>query len=264
MKITKILASLTMAGILLCGTNLSTFAAENEDKREVDDTFKTCYEQDLIMSINENEDVYTVSSIGGRIRWEAEKVDESMYTARNSFARKSSPNTNDKDELCISAGTAIHRVGISENGWDIIEYDGKKYFMWYNNITDIKPVVETKKVETTETPTYIPTEAAAAQTEAEEAAPAASSDGSYVGTFQLTAYTWTGNPCADGVYPSSGYTVACNDGRLWHHWIYIEGYGTYYVHDTGGMASNVIDIYMDSYDACIQFGRRSANIYIVD
>ena len=86
----------------------------------------------------------------------------------------------------------------------------------------------------------------------------------YIGTYELTAYTWTGNPCADGVYPSSGFTAASNDSRLWHHWIYIEGYGEVYVHDTGGMANNVIDIYMDSYDSCIQFGRQSANVYIID
>ena len=86
----------------------------------------------------------------------------------------------------------------------------------------------------------------------------------YYGCLELTAYTWTGNPCADGVYPSSGYTVACNNSDLWHKWIYIEGYGNYYVHDTGGMGWGVIDVYMDSYDACIQFGRRSANIYILN
>ena len=91
-----------------------------------------------------------------------------------------------------------------------------------------------------------------------------SNSGSYYGCLELTAYTWTGNPCADGVYPSSGYTVACNNSDLWHHWIYIEGYGNYYVHDTGGMGYGVIDIYMDSYDSCIQFGRRSANIYVID
>ena len=62
--------------------------------------------------------------------------------------------------------------------------------------------------------------------------------------------------------PSAGYTVASNDPNLWHKWIYIEGYGDYYVHDRGGMASNVIDIFMGSYSECIQFGRRSANIYI--
>lgn len=82
------------------------------------------------------------------------------------------------------------------------------------------------------------------------------------GTFELTAYCATGNACADGAYPSVGYTVACNDPALWHKWIYIEGYGTYYVHDTGGMASNVVDIFMGSYDECIQFGRRTAAVYV--
>lgn len=85
----------------------------------------------------------------------------------------------------------------------------------------------------------------------------------YVGDFELTAYTWTGSPCADGEYPRASHTVACNDPALWHEWIYIEGIGTYYVHDTGGMSSNVIDIYMDDYDSCINFGRQYAKVYIV-
>lgn len=84
------------------------------------------------------------------------------------------------------------------------------------------------------------------------------------GCYELTAYIETGNPCADGVYPQVGYTAACNDSRLWHKWIEIEGYGTYYVHDTGGMASNVIDIFVGSYDEAIQFGRRSAEVYILE
>ena len=85
-----------------------------------------------------------------------------------------------------------------------------------------------------------------------------------MGCYELTAYIATGSPCADGAYPQVGYTVACNDKRLWHKWVEIEGYGTYYVHDTGGMASNVIDIFVGSYDEAIQFGRRSANIYITE
>ena len=84
----------------------------------------------------------------------------------------------------------------------------------------------------------------------------------YVGTYQLTAYIATGNPCADGTYPVVGYTAACNDRRLWHKWIHIDGYGDYYIHDTGGMASNVIDIFVGSYSEAIQFGRRSADVYI--
>lgn len=86
----------------------------------------------------------------------------------------------------------------------------------------------------------------------------------YIGGFELTMYCPTGNPCADGVYPSAGYTVACNDSRLWHKWIYIEGMGRYFVHDTGGMSSNVIDIFTESYDEAINFGRGYANVYIIN
>lgn len=85
-----------------------------------------------------------------------------------------------------------------------------------------------------------------------------------VGTYQLTAYVATGNPCADGKYPQVGYTAACNDPALWHKWVHIEGYGDFYIHDTGGMASNnIIDIFMGSYDEAIQFGRRSAVVSLI-
>jgi 3D (Asp-Asp-Asp) domain-containing protein len=88
--------------------------------------------------------------------------------------------------------------------------------------------------------------------------------GSYLGKYELTAYIATGNPCADGVYPSAGWTVASNDSRLWHHKIRIEGYGEYYVHDTGGMATNVIDIFVNTYDEAIQFGRQYGEVYLID
>lgn len=90
------------------------------------------------------------------------------------------------------------------------------------------------------------------------------SKGHYMGSYELTAYIATGNPCADGVYPQEGWTVACNDSRLWHRRIRIEGYGEYYVHDTGGMASNVIDVFVGSYNEAIQFGRKTAEVYIIE
>lgn len=89
-------------------------------------------------------------------------------------------------------------------------------------------------------------------------------DMTYKGTYQLTAYCATGNRCADGAYPTEGYTVASNDPSLWHKWIYIEGIGWRFVHDTGGMSSNVLDIYINSYSSCIQFGRRSGEVYIYE
>ena len=86
-----------------------------------------------------------------------------------------------------------------------------------------------------------------------------------LGTYELTAYCATGNPCADGVYPCENHTIACNNPMIWHRWVYIEGYGTYYCHDTGGMTSDyIIDVFVGSYDEAILFGRRSANIYLID
>ena len=87
----------------------------------------------------------------------------------------------------------------------------------------------------------------------------------YLGCYTLTAYIATGSPCADGSYPQVGYTIACNDPSLWHQWIYIEGVGVRYVHDTGGMPTGtILDVFVGSYDEAMQFGVRSANVYLID
>lgn len=84
---------------------------------------------------------------------------------------------------------------------------------------------------------------------------------SCVGSYDITAYTWTGNTMANGEWPYEGCIASC-DFPLGTT-LYIENIGTYIVKDvcpTGG----VIDIYMDSYDACINFGRQYANVYIIN
>lgn len=84
-----------------------------------------------------------------------------------------------------------------------------------------------------------------------------------IGSYELTAYTWTGNTCANGEYPTDGVTIASNTLPLGTR-VYIEGLGERVVQDTGGMGSGVIDVYMDSYDACIQFGRQNAEVYVLE
>ncbi len=84
-----------------------------------------------------------------------------------------------------------------------------------------------------------------------------------IGTYQLTAYVATGNRCASGVYPTVNHTVACNSIPLGTK-IYIEGYGEYVVEDTGGMSGGVIDVFVSDYYSAIYFGRRSANVYIIE
>lgn len=78
--------------------------------------------------------------------------------------------------------------------------------------------------------------------------------GEYAGTFELTAYEWTGQPMANGEYPYYG-CCASNYFALGTV-LYIEGYGTFVVKDRGGMADNVIDIYLGDPDACWEFGRK--------
>lgn len=87
--------------------------------------------------------------------------------------------------------------------------------------------------------------------------------GQYLGVYELTAYEYTGSPCANGNMPTAGYTVACNSLPLGTR-IYIKGYGEYVVEDRGGMASNVIDIYLGDVGACIQFGRQTAEVYVIN
>lgn len=78
--------------------------------------------------------------------------------------------------------------------------------------------------------------------------------GDYAGTFELTAYEWTGQPMANGQYPYYG-ACASNYFALGTV-LYIEGYGTFTVCDRGGMPNNVIDIYLGDPDACWEFGRK--------
>lgn len=96
-----------------------------------------------------------------------------------------------------------------------------------------------------------------------QSAPTESVASGSIGSYELTAYTWTGNTCANGEYPTDGVTIASNTLPLGTR-VYIEGLGERVVQDTGGMGSGVIDVYMDSYDACIQFGRQNAEVYVLE
>ena len=84
-----------------------------------------------------------------------------------------------------------------------------------------------------------------------------------LGRWMLTAYTHTGNACANGQYPAAGYTVACNSLPLGTE-IYIQGIGTRVVEDRGpaSMPSGWCDVFMDGYSECIQFGEQHREVWI--
>lgn len=141
MKI-KIIASLFIAGFLICVTNLNVFATEWID-------YQNYYEENISMNIEEQGACYFISSTDNSIQWTAEKVNEKAYTACAVYAREQSPNINSKDELCLPQYTEIKLIGISANGWDLVEYKSKQYFMWHDYI--IKGKSPNQKIEIKDT-----------------------------------------------------------------------------------------------------------------
>lgn len=79
----------------------------------------------------------------------------------------------------------------------------------------------------------------------------------------VTAYTHTGNATATGVMPSIG-TIAVNPNEIpLGTKIYVPGYGIGIAQDTGALAANTIDIFLNSRDECLRWGRKSLTVYIL-
>lgn len=78
----------------------------------------------------------------------------------------------------------------------------------------------------------------------------------YIGNYQLTAYEYgTGPNSYNGKSQTLNHTVA-SDSIPGGTWIYIEGYGEYYVEDSGVGNPYTIDIFLGDPAACRQFGRK--------
>jgi 3D (Asp-Asp-Asp) domain-containing protein len=84
-----------------------------------------------------------------------------------------------------------------------------------------------------------------------------------MGSWLCTAYTHTGYPCYDGSYPEAGYSVACNSLPIGTE-IYIAGIGRRTVTDRGpsSMPEGWVDIFMDGYTECVNFGAQYREVYV--
>ena len=86
----------------------------------------------------------------------------------------------------------------------------------------------------------------------------------YMGNWHITAYTHTGNVCANGNYPTARYTIACNSLDFGTR-VYIDGIGFRTVEDRGPgwLGSSWCDVFMDSYGECITFGSQYRDVWII-
>lgn len=87
----------------------------------------------------------------------------------------------------------------------------------------------------------------------------------YMGAYQITAYEETGNPCANGNYPTIGYTAACNS-LPFGTTVYIEGIGYRTIEDRGAdwHSDQWIDVYMGYVWDCNQFGVQYLDVWVVE
>ena len=84
---------------------------------------------------------------------------------------------------------------------------------------------------------------------------------SQAGATELTAYTHTGSPMANGEWPYEG-AVASNDYALGTV-LNINGYNYVVADRMAPGIHGVVDIFMDSYDRAINFGRQYGEVYVV-
>ena len=84
---------------------------------------------------------------------------------------------------------------------------------------------------------------------------------------QITAYTWTGKRTATGKWPTRGMCAVNRSMIPYGTVLYIPGYGYAVAEDTGSGKGDLvysIDVYMDTRNECLQWGRkRNVKVYIL-
>ena len=90
-------------------------------------------------------------------------------------------------------------------------------------------------------------------------------DMTYLGDWRITAYAYTGSPCANGNYPTTGYTIACNSLPFGTE-VYIDGVGFRTVEDRGPewLGGEWCDLYLGDYTSCVNWGSQVRGVWKVD
>ena len=232
--------------IILIITGFGIYLMNNNIKQNIDSIT-------VIATITENTIQETNSIINDNIIIEEkitpEEEEITMYTNTGVHMRdQASLKGKIIDTLYIN--TEVTTIG-EENGWTKIKQEDNVYYIKSEYLskekTEIKPVV-TSRGSTKRTDN-----AAAAQTKSNN------NNSSYLGKYKLTYYCSCSKCCgksngitASGKKAQEGITVASNSLPLGTK-ISIDGH-VYEVQDRGGMASNVIDVFVSSHQKALNLG----------
>ena len=231
--------------IILIITGFGIYLINNNVKQNIDSTT-------VIATVTENTIQETNSIIDNNIIIEEEIAPEKeeeiiMYTNTGVNMRdQASLEGKIIDTLYIN--TEVTTIG-EENGWTKIKQEDNIYYIKSEYLSKEKTEI---KVEVTSRGDSKRTDDAAA-------AANKSSNSSYLGKYKLTYYCSCSKCCgkSDGITASGkkaqeGITVASNSLPLGTK-ISINGH-IYTVQDRGGMASNVIDVFVSSHQKALNLG----------
>lgn len=157
-------------------------------------------------------------------------ADQMFCTGDNVIVREA-PRT-DADEICrINIGEEIESVGTFFGGkWTRVRHEDGFGYIYSEYLSDENPL---DKME-------------------------------YLGNWRITAYAATGSPCANGSYPQTGYTIACNSLDFGTR-VYIVGVGERTVEDRGpsSLGSEWIDLYLGDSSSCYAWGDQRRDVYLI-
>lgn len=216
--------------------------------------YKNYYTSEITIDKDEKENKWIVADEEKRQSFLLNECDKELYvSAGKGLNIRSVPTINSKPIDTLVYGESVNVIGeqIDDNNmWVLIKYNDNLAFVWSKYLTKDRPILNPSISKYDEL-----------QNETDNSS--SNTNMTYLGNYMCTAYEWTGSPCANGNYPTEGYTVACNSLPFGTQ-IYIDGYGYYVVEDRGGGGDHWVDIYMGDTSTCNNFGVRYLDIYIVN
>lgn len=226
------------------------FADENID-------YKDYYSSNIIINKDDAALRWIITDDKKKQFFSLDECDKELYvSAANGLNVRPVPTINSKPIKTLVYGEPVNVIGKqieNNNMWVLIKYNDDLAFVWSEYLTTDRPILNPSISKYDEL-----------QNVTDEVYDTSSdSDMTYLGNYMCTAYEWTGDPCANGNYPTEGYTVACNSLDFGTQ-IYIEGYGYYVVEDCGGGGDQWIDIYMGDVSTCNNFGIKYLDVYVVN
>lgn len=156
----------------------------------------------VLIAIDENNDFQIVDLENQNVLFLSERVDEKVYTTANLNIR-SIPSIDSERIMVLESNTEVHRIGISgEYGWDIIEIDGKQYFVWNEYLSTEQNYIDLSIEDNVVEYVYVyeytnSAKEIIAQRESGGDYNAVSPTGEYVGRYQLTYTMLNGDYSAE-------------------------------------------------------------------